>query len=85
MFCGKMVGPAVTFFLFSLFSVPFCLNRCRDFMLQPKAVGKAAHVVFFLPITLGSPGCQGRICKKCTSKRKGQARRPIFAAIKPDR
>ena len=77
MFCGKVVGPAVTFLLFSLFSVPFCLNRCRDFMLQPKAVGKAAHVVFSCQLLL--------ICKKCTSKRKGQARRPIFAAVKPDR
>ena len=49
------VGPAVTFLLFSLFSVPFCLNRCRDFMLQPKAVGKAAHVVFSCQLLLAAP------------------------------
>ena len=55
MFCGKVVGPAVTFLLFSLFSVPFCLNRCRDFMLQPKAVGKAAHVVFSCQLLLAAP------------------------------
>ena len=42
-------------FLFSLFSVPFCLNRCRDFMLQPKAVGKAAHVVFSCQLLLAAP------------------------------
>ena len=59
MFCGKVVGPAVTFLLFSLFSVPFCLNRCRDFMLQPKAVGKAAHVVFF-----ANYSCQPRLSRK---------------------
>lgn len=54
MFCGKVVGLAVTFF-FPLFSVPFCLNRCRDFMLQSKAVGKAAHVVFSFQLLLAAP------------------------------
>jgi len=28
---------------------------------------------------------EGRICKKCTSKRRNQARQPIFAPIKPMR
>jgi len=27
---------------------------------------------------------EGRICKKCTSKRRNQARQPIFAPIKTD-
>ena len=73
-----MVSQAVTFFvnyLFSLISVPFCLNR-SGFMLQQRPAA------FFL----ANYSClQGRICKKCISKRREQARQAKFAAIKPKR
>ncbi len=84
MFCGKVVGPAVTFFFFPLFG-SFLSEPLSGFYAATKGCRQSRTRRFFLPITLGSPGCQGRICKKCTSKRKGQARRPIFAAVKPDR
>lgn len=78
-----MVSQAVTFFvnyLFSLISVPFCLNR-RDLCCN-KGLPKKPFTAFFL----ANYSClQGRICKKCISKRREQARQAKFAAIKPKR
>ena len=57
----------------------FLSGRLGDFMLPLSNHRAGLYARSFLPITLA---WQGRICKKYTSKRRNQARQPIFAPIK---
>lgn len=68
-------------FIFPLLG-SFLSEPLSGFYAATKGCRQSRTRRFFLPITLGSPGCQGRICKKCTSKRREQARQSKFAPVK---
>ena len=65
-------------FFFPLFGV-LQPEAASDFSVQEKGCRKSHSRCFFLPITLSR---KGRICRKSTSKRREQARQPIFAPDK---
>jgi len=64
----------------SLCSASLLPEPASGFMVLSGAGEKALSDVFSCQLRF----VEGRICKKCNSKRRNQARQPIFAPIKTD-
>ena len=69
-------------FFISLWSVLFPFEPPWGFMDAVYSCRYSFIRRLFLPITLSE---KGRICRKCTSKRREQARPPTFAPVKSTR
>ncbi|EFI12749.1 hypothetical protein HMPREF0106_03177 [Bacteroides sp. D22] len=80
-----MLCIAVIFNLLELFSFPLfgflIAGAASGFMVLFRAGDKALSDVFSCQLRFA----EGRICKKCTSKRRNRARQLIFAPVKPMR